>query len=370
MTRCTIVLILVIFSVSINLSLSAQDASALKKDVQTKTPVALPNDEKGDRSIDESSNLVQEIPQKIKKNPVIEIVIVSSAGLNTALDKTDKLRTITSAVKNAVQFIDKDTAVGLRVSGHRVAENMAEKSCQDSELLLRPEKMKSNEVNRALNGLVAQGKRSVFYSLVLAIQDLETFEGKKSIIVIADGPEECFEQDPSVIFKKDELKEKGFSIHIRSLAKEVDPSLKTLADAVGGTVNVAADSFSFTQQLAVVVQKKTVAHAASDLPASSPDKDKQLQVIDQVKSTVPVADPPEGMKPTPRVPPSVGPTPLPFNPDKFRKQIVDDVVKRLSERKKRHRFYGFSTKALIVIGIETVLLLLALIAMIRLAKKR
>lgn len=308
--------------------------------------------------------------------PTLEFLLIASGGMSGPLGNSTKIDSVKAAATTAFRYVPGDVAVGLRVSGHRIAQEEPDKSCQDSELLVEPAPQGKAAILQQLAGITPKGNRSIAQSLSRAIVDLEKQSGPKVIILITDGAEGCIEQDPISFLAVSSLPGRGYTIHVRGLAltEEATNQLRALALATGGTFENAEDPFVFTQQLTIATQKgigkeTTVGEAPPPAP-----KPLEPAAPPPAETPIPASPPPSDLKPEPKEPPSVGPVPLPFDANKFRKQLVADILKSLPQLKSPEGATKppplFSTLALIIMGTEALLLLVALVAIVILLIKR
>ncbi len=349
-------------------------ASPETKPEKTAADPAKPTPEKSPPPPAEKPKETEETEATEPQGPALEFVVIASGGMSGELGKISKIDGVRAALKNAFRYIPGDVAVGLRVSGHRVGQEEPDKSCQDSELLVPPAPQTKTTLLKKLGTITPKGNRSIAQSLSRAIVDLEKEGAPKTIVLITDGGEGCLEQDPSSYLAASSLSGRGYVIHVRGLGlmEAAAKQLKALAEATGGTFANAEDPFSLTQQITIAAQRALgkmpapikAAPTPSTPPAPPPTPSKPTV-------SVPATPPPAGVKPEPKEPPSVGPAPLPFNEKKFRRQIVADLLKNFPKPKSQAAPASptFSTLALIIMGVEALLLLVALAAIVLLLLK-
>lgn len=339
----------------------------------------------------------------------LEVVLIASGGLGSPLDDAPKINTVRAALKVAIAAVPLDTAVALRVSGHRVAQDQPLQSCDDSELLLGPTVGGGESLLQKLEGVAVVGNRSVAKSLSHAIVDLKDQVGPKQILMITDGAEGCIDQDPTQFLAASTLAGSGYAIHVLgiTLTEEAVVQLKNLADTTGGAFANATSTVEVSQFLTQLIQRAAGASAApaatpESVPSSPPTPAPGLAeeapptpepspapepsptpavpapiatpepivpTAPTMEEPVPATPPPPELEPEPRTPPSVGPAPLPFDPKKFRRQLVSDILKNLPQPKDPpppEKPKTFSILALIIMGVEALLLLVSLVAIVML----
>ncbi len=295
----------------------------------------------------------------------MEIVIIASEGMAESLDKSTKLDAVRQALSKSLKFVAKDTHVALRVSGHRVAKSDAEQSCADSELMIRPDAGTIDAVAAKLGDIRPQGKHSVVKSLSLALADLAKYGGTKTLMLFTDGKDDCLDQDPIAFLAPASLKNQNYVIHIRGvgLSEDAAASLKAIADGTGGTFTTANDSSTLAQQMGI--------SPAKEAPPPKPAQPGQPETPIAPKPGQPEA-------PIAKAPPPPPPPPPTLDTKKLVREIVKEVNAAIAKMPKPKEPKPlplpppktFSKVSLLIIGIETLLLILSFAVIILLAIKK
>lgn len=149
-------------------------------------------------------------------------------------------QTKTNLVKNMMNLIlpqiSKETKTGLRVYGHN-CNIMAFQACRSSELVVPLRENNNINISHAISKLRPRGMTPITYSLKQAVKkDFSETEGKKHIILLTDGGENC---DESPCDYAIELVKTRRDINIDVIAFNVNDEddlaqLRCTADVTGG----------------------------------------------------------------------------------------------------------------------------------------
>ena len=116
-----------------------------------------------------------------------------SNSMTESLDGATKVELMLDTMKKILPKINPNTRVGLRIYGHRMGLTPVE-ACRAS-LLVNPIKQNNTEnIAQSLIKTKPRGMTPITYSLKQAIKyDFMGFSGKKHIILMTDGGENCDE---------------------------------------------------------------------------------------------------------------------------------------------------------------------------------
>ena len=160
-----------------------------------------------------------------------------------------------STLEKILPLIPENTYVGLRVYGHRGGLTYFD-SCKASSLVAPISLNNSLNIQNKLNELSPQGSTPITYSLKQAIKyDFGYFTGRKRIILLSDGGENCDESPCQYALEL--IKERNdFRIDVIALDvndKDANNQLKCVALATSGKfykANTSAELFkSFSDSL-------------------------------------------------------------------------------------------------------------------------
>jgi Ca-activated chloride channel family protein len=137
------------------------------------------------------------MPQNYSYNPDegerILFIIDLSNSMNERLEQESKYNLMIKTMKEILQKIDPKTEIGLRIYGHRMGFTPIE-ACRASTLANPVIKNNSQNIAQSLMKTKPRGMTPITYSLKQAIKyDFMGFQGKKHIILLTDGGENCDE---------------------------------------------------------------------------------------------------------------------------------------------------------------------------------
>ena len=116
-----------------------------------------------------------------------------SNSMNETLERETKYNLMIRTVKKILPKIDPQTEIGLRVYGHRMGFTPIE-ACRASTLAAPIMTNNSQNIEYALSKYKPRGMTPITFSLKQAIRnDFLGFNGKKHIILLTDGGENCDE---------------------------------------------------------------------------------------------------------------------------------------------------------------------------------
>lgn len=116
-----------------------------------------------------------------------------SNSMNEYLDGRRKVDLMLETMRDIIPKLGKNTSVGLRVYGHRMGFTPFE-ACRASTLLVPIGTSNATEIENSLFKTKAKGMTPITYSLKEAVKnDFMGFSGKKHIILLTDGGENCDE---------------------------------------------------------------------------------------------------------------------------------------------------------------------------------
>lgn len=123
----------------------------------------------------------------------ILFILDFSNSMSEYLDGETKADLMVETVRKLLPSINPNTQVGLRVYGQRMGFTPFE-ACHASSLLVPIGRIDTNAIAWALNKTQPRGMTPITYSLKQAIRyDFGGFPGKKHIILLTDGGENCDE---------------------------------------------------------------------------------------------------------------------------------------------------------------------------------
>lgn len=155
------------------------------------------------------------------------------------------------ATTDLLRTVPADARVGLRVYGARVAGASRAEACRDSELVIPVGGVDRDEVARTVEALRGKGRTPIGRSLLAAADDLPA-GGRRTVILVSDGGDNCAPPDPCKAAAK--VSRRGIDMTIQVVGLQVEDrvrdQLRCIADAGGGTYVDAQDPESLRAELA------------------------------------------------------------------------------------------------------------------------
>lgn len=185
-------------------------------------------------------------PSSSGSSEQILFIVDFSNSMNEHLGHNRKIDIALSTMKEALQLIPPQTAVGLRVYGHRTGFTPRQ-SCTASQLISPVQQNNTVNIFSRLNSINAVGWTPITYSLKqAAFFDFKDTTTKKRIILISDGGENCDESPCDFIIElmkqRDDIKIDVIALAIGD--RDANNQLKCVALVTSGkfyTANTAAE---------------------------------------------------------------------------------------------------------------------------------
>jgi Ca-activated chloride channel family protein len=189
-------------------------------------------------------------PDEYKLTPDYEemtlFILDFSNSMSEYLDGESKADMMINTLKKILPSISKDSYVGLRVYGHRMGFTPME-ACRASKIVVPIRKNSTETISNELAEIHPRGMTPITYSLKQAIKnDFIGFTGRKHIILLTDGGENCDESPCKFVM---ELMKVRKDVFIDVIAFNVDDEddldqLKCTSLVTGGkfySANTAAE---------------------------------------------------------------------------------------------------------------------------------
>lgn len=137
-----------------------------------------------------SKNKFQEDPYSAD-NRTILIVFDASGSMEDKIQGETKIHIAKRVLEDVLLKATSKINIGLRVYGSGEPTNNPYFDCSDSKLLVLPGTNNRRSIISAIYKILPRGFTPITYSLSQAVQDLISYKGEKSIILISDGLETC-----------------------------------------------------------------------------------------------------------------------------------------------------------------------------------
>ena len=125
------------------------------------------------------------------------IVLDSSKSMNEdAGNGGTRLDAAKQAVDEMLDRLPAGAPLGLRVYGSKVAESSREEGCRDTELVVPVGPLDKDAMRSTVQALEGKGRTPIGNSLLAVPDDLGSAEGRRTVILVSDGGDNCAPPDP------------------------------------------------------------------------------------------------------------------------------------------------------------------------------
>ncbi len=186
------------------------------------------------------------------------IVLDASKSMNEdAGNGGTRLDAAKQAVSQLVDRVPQGAPIGLRVYGSKVAETSREEACRDTELTIPVGPLDKEQLTGAVNGLTGKGRTPIGNSLLATPDDLGSSEGRRSVILVSDGGDNCAPPNPCEA--AEEVARQGLDLTISVVGLQVNErvrrQLECIARAGGGTYSDVQDAGELGDELAALLAR-------------------------------------------------------------------------------------------------------------------
>ena len=125
------------------------------------------------------------------------IVLDASKSMNEdAGNGGTRLDAAKKAFDELVQRLPEGAPIGLRVYGSKVAEVAKAQACKDTELTIPVGPLDKGRMRDTVHALEGKGRTPIGASLLATPGDLGSAQGRRSVILVSDGGDNCAPPDP------------------------------------------------------------------------------------------------------------------------------------------------------------------------------
>lgn len=158
-------------------------------------------------------NYKQYTPQGFSDREKILFIMDYSNSMNEFLNENRKIELMQKTVSQIVHSVNPNIEIGLRVYGYRLGFSPYE-CCKASKLVVPIYSNNAENISDAIYKTKARGMTPITYSLKKAVEsDFVGFSGKKHIILLSDGGENC-DESPCDYVMKNLAKRKDFTVDV------------------------------------------------------------------------------------------------------------------------------------------------------------
>jgi Ca-activated chloride channel family protein len=199
------------------------------------------------------------------------IVLDDSLSMNRdAGNGQTRLEAAKAAVHELLNRVPANSQLGLRVYGSRINHTTAERECKDTQLEIPVGPLDKSAFNAKVDGLQAKGMTPIGNSLLATPGDLGTAPGRRSVVLVSDGGDDCAPPDPCKAAAQ--VAHQGISLAISVVGLQVKPKarrqLKCIARAGGGAYVDVQDAGRLGDELAAALARAFRSYDPSGTPVT------------------------------------------------------------------------------------------------------
>ncbi len=186
------------------------------------------------------------------------IVLDGSKSMNEdAGNGGTRLDAAKQAVGTLLDRLPPGAPLGLRVYGSKVAETSREEACRDTELVVPVGPLDKEAMRTRVEGLTGKGRTPIGNSLLAVPDDLGEAEGRRTVILVSDGGDNCAPPNPCEAAR--EVSRRGIDLSISVVGLQVNErvrrQLECIAKAGGGTYVGVDDADELADELAAALSR-------------------------------------------------------------------------------------------------------------------
>jgi Ca-activated chloride channel family protein len=186
------------------------------------------------------------------------IVLDASKSMNEdAGNGGTRLDAAKQAVGTLLDRLPAGAPLGLRVYGAKVAETSRAEACRDTELVVPVGPLDKAAMRSTVEGLNGKGRTPIGNSLLAVPDDLGPSEGRRTVILVSDGGDNCAPPDPCEAAR--EVSKQGVDLSISVVGLQVNErvrrQLECIAKAGGGTYVDVQDADDLADELAAALSR-------------------------------------------------------------------------------------------------------------------
>ncbi len=186
------------------------------------------------------------------------IVLDASKSMNEdAGNGGTRLDAAKQAFDELVQRLPEGAPIGLRVYGSKLAEVSKAQACRDTELTVPVGPLDKARMQDTVHALQGKGRTPIGASLLATPDDLGGAEGRRTVVLVTDGGDNCAPPDPCKAAAQ--VAKRGVDLSISVVGLQVNDrvrkQLECIARAGGGTYVGVPDAGKLGEELAAALAR-------------------------------------------------------------------------------------------------------------------
>lgn len=182
----------------------------------------------------------------------VEFILDGSGSMWGQIYEQYKVVIMKEGIENYLEKVPEGIRFAVRAFGLPGGEG-----CSNTTLLVKPALNAEQDVLRAAKRMNPTGQAPIIFSLRKGLKDLEGIEGKKVLILIADGSDTC-EKDMAGAIEKLSLSISSEEIHVIGIGlkeEEDRTDLKLLAAKANGSFNTASNRTQIREKITRIISR-------------------------------------------------------------------------------------------------------------------
>ncbi len=199
------------------------------------------------------------------------IILDGSLSMNKpAGNGGTRLDAAKAAVHQLLDRLPAGSNLGLRVYGTRLNHTTPARECRDTQLQIPVGPLDKASFGSAVDSLQAKGMTPIGNSLLAAPGDLGSAPGRRSVVLVSDGGDNCAPPDPCKAAAR--VAHQGIQEAISVVGLQVDPrarrQLQCIARAGGGAYVDVHDASRLGEELAAALARAFRSYEPSGTPVT------------------------------------------------------------------------------------------------------
>ncbi len=191
------------------------------------------------------------------RNRAVIILDASKSMNEDAGNGGSRLDAAKSAFDQLLQKLPAGAPIGLRVYGSKIDEATRAEGCKDTELTVPVGPLDKARMSSTVHALQGKGRTPIGSSLLATPGDLGSAEGRRSVVLVSDGGDNCAPPDPCKAAAQVAKQGVDLSISVVGLQVKgrVRDQLRCIARAGGGAYVDVQDAGKLGEELAAALAR-------------------------------------------------------------------------------------------------------------------